>query len=210
MVIMLWVVSFFLEMPNFLGWGDHIYDLKSRNCMWDRTASLSYSIFFSTIGVAFPVCIISICYFKIYRFVSRSKAKVATTANTQNTLMRQTKRLLRTIFIIFFIFTLCWTPYAVFVSADYKDRLPLEVHLFALLLAHTNSSLNCVIYGVTNRDFRKGYARFIRLTTCGAVTIHAFERCFGCYDESSGNKERRAAVSCQNTNTSTKHVFGKI
>ena len=37
MAVGLWVVSFLMEMPNFLGWGNHYYDKKSLNCMWDRT-----------------------------------------------------------------------------------------------------------------------------------------------------------------------------
>ena len=209
MVVLLWVVSFILEMPNFIGWGDHSYDQKSRSCLWDRTADLSYTLFFSICGVAFPVCLISICYFKIYRFVLQSKAKVATISNTQNNHVGQTKRLIRTIFIIFVIFTLCWAPYAVFVSADYKDQLPLEVHIFALLLAHTNSSLNCFIYGVTNRDFRKGYIRFIRLTTCGAVTLETLEHCFRCHETPGDVGRGTSTIRSQNVILSTKDTPGK-
>ena len=79
MVVGLWIISFLFEMSNFLGWGDHVYDRKTLSCVWDRTADLSYSLFFSIAGVAFPVILISICYLKIYLFVRNSRKKVAAT-----------------------------------------------------------------------------------------------------------------------------------
>ena len=72
------VISFLLEMPNFIGWGDHVYDQKTLSCVWDRTADFSYTIVFSTVGVAFPVCLISVCYIKIFMYVKKSKNKVRT------------------------------------------------------------------------------------------------------------------------------------
>ena len=38
--------------------------------------------------------------------------------------------------------------------ADRQDVLPLSVHLYFLLLAHINSSVNSIIYGLTNKQFR--------------------------------------------------------
>ena len=38
--------------------------------------------------------------------------------------------------------------------ADRGDVIPLPIHLYAVLLAHLNSSVNSIIYGLTNRQFR--------------------------------------------------------
>ena len=40
MCVGLWIVSAVAEMPNFVGWGDHVYDRKTLSCIWDRTADL--------------------------------------------------------------------------------------------------------------------------------------------------------------------------
>ena len=63
-------------------------------------------------------------------------------------------KLARTLCLIFVVFAVCWSPYAVFVVADRYDTWPQELHLFAVLIAHTNSSLNSVLYGLTNKHFR--------------------------------------------------------
>ena len=38
-----------------------------------------------------------------------------------------------------------------------------QVHTYAVLIAHTNSSLNSILYGLTNVEFRRGYARMLGL-----------------------------------------------
>ena len=41
-----------------------------------------------------------------------------------------------------------------FQIADRKDVVAMPVHLYAILFAHMNSSINCVIYALTNKQFR--------------------------------------------------------
>lgn len=172
MCVGLWCVSFLAEMPNFLGWGDHVYDRKTLSCVWDRTAAVSYSLFFSCVGVAFPVILISICYAMIYKHVLDSKRKVKAMKVTgqvvlavekENESQKQSRQLARTLFIIFIVFAVCWTPYAFMVSLDVNDTFPQELHIFSILIAHTNSSLNSVLYGISNKHFRYAYFRLLGL-----------------------------------------------
>ena len=175
MAVGLWVVSALMEMPNFVGWGDHYYDQKSLNCMWDRTADYGYTIFFATAGIGFPVCLISYCHFKVYSYVRMSEKRVAnssveaaanktTSGNFERT---ASMRLSKTLSIIFVIFCICWTPYAITVVVDRHDEAPLWVYIFVVLIAHTNSSINFILYGMTNREFRRGYWKVINYTKCG-------------------------------------------
>ena len=179
----LWIVCFTAEMSCFIGWGDHSYDRKTLSCVWDRTADFSYTVFFSGAGVAFPIVLISICYIKIYAFFRASKKRVAAMemnspsggskpdADGVRQIKKQSARnesmkLARTLFIIFAVFAACWTPYAIIVVADIHDEYAMEVHIFSILLAHTNSSLNSVLYGLTNVHFRQGYLKVVWLC-CG-------------------------------------------
>lgn len=162
MAVMLWVVSFALEMPNFVGWGDHVFDRKALGCVWDRTADLSYSIFFSCTAVGLPLFMISTCYVKIFMHVRDSKRKIAamSKAVAGSKLMKERNesiQLARSLFIIFVVFFVCWTPYALVVSLDPTDKYAATVHLYTMLFAHANSSLNSIVYGVTNKTFRSAY-----------------------------------------------------
>ena len=64
------------------------------------------------------------------------------------------------------LFALCWIPYAIIVVADVNDTFTMEWHIFATLIAHTNSSLNSILYGLTNSSFRKGYMTLLGLHRC--------------------------------------------
>ena len=41
--------------------------------------------------------------------------------------------------------------------ADRNDAIPLPVHLYGVLFAHINSSINSIIYGLSNKQFRYKY-----------------------------------------------------
>ena len=82
---------------------------------------------------------------------------------SENKDLRVSTRLTLTLFIIFVVFVSCWSPYAIAVTADINNTFPENVHLYVLLLAHMNSSLNWLVYGATNREFRRGYIKFLRL-----------------------------------------------
>lgn len=173
MCLALWVACILFALPNFFGWGAHIYDRKTLSCIWDRTADLSFSVFIFG-GVTFPILLISICYLLIFCHVHKSKNKihaqpgVGSHLQERNTSRKRknSMRLVRTLFIIFVIFVICWTPYALLLVIDFPDTLPLEAHLFATMFAHTNSSFNCALYGMTNKQFRRGYRRVLHIDRC--------------------------------------------
>ena len=186
MCVCLWITSFLLELPNFLGWGDHVYDQKTLSCVWDRTANYSYTVFFCCVGIVTPITLISICYLKIFLYVHASKKRLSQSGDDCSNpvdsqsmkRMGESMRLARTLFSIFVVFVCCWTPYAIIIVSDKDDAWPTEIHLFSVLFAHCNSSVNCLLYGLTNSHFRKGYATLLnipkmkrhgsqqRLTTC--------------------------------------------
>ncbi|XP_064608144.1 melatonin receptor type 1B-like [Liolophura sinensis] len=165
----LWVVSFLCEMPNFFGWGDHVYDRKTLSCIYDRLADYSYTLFFTIGGIITPLVIIAICYLRIYLFVRGSTRKIRDTQEQHMNLPKKGKndlKFVRTLFIIFLIFSVCWMPYVIVVLYDKHDRLSSDVHTYVVLLAHINSSMNSVLYGITNRHFRMAYKRLLCIDKC--------------------------------------------
>ena len=62
-------------------------------------------------------------------------------------------RLAKTLTAIFPACCICWTPFAVLVVSDPYDRAPVWMHLVAAWLAHAISSINPILYGVTNTEF---------------------------------------------------------
>ncbi len=164
-----WCIGLMMSLPGLVGWTDNVYDHKMLECIWNRLHSLSYTIFFSLGVVLTPIVIISFSYICIFLHVLASKHKVDSDVRKQQKASKNTTgpvRLAKTFFIIFFIFVSCWVPYATIVVIDFNDNLPHELHLYVLMLAHMHSSLNPIVYAVTNIHFRNGYKMILSQLKC--------------------------------------------
>ncbi|XP_019623668.1 PREDICTED: uncharacterized protein LOC109469575 [Branchiostoma belcheri] len=77
--------------------------------------------------------------------------------------------LLRTLVIIGVVFFICWSQYVIVVLADFEDHWPMGVHMTALVTAHSSSSTNCIILGVTNPKFREKYLLVLKPKGCSST-----------------------------------------
>lgn len=173
MCIGCWVFAFVCEFPNFIGWGGHYFDVKNHQCIWDRTANRSYSLFVTIGLIASPLVLMGFMYFLIFHYIWKSKHDLYTfSAGTtskkrrQDLVWKETIKNCRLVFIIFLVFIVCWTPYATVIIIDSNDNISQEVHLFVTMLAHMHSSANCTIYFVCNRKFRNYVLHMTGFSTC--------------------------------------------
>ncbi|XP_033756111.1 melatonin receptor type 1B-like isoform X2 [Pecten maximus] len=176
-----WIVAFLCEFPNFVGWGAHTFDEKNHQCIWDRTASLSYSLFVSICLIGGPLVVMGICNIRIVLEIWQKKKNIYELDSDGHypslKAWNETVRTSKTLFIIFTLFMMCWTPYAVVIAIDIGDRLSMEVHLFVTMIAHTHSSLNCIIYIFSNQRFRRSALGILgcRCTQIKGPTSHSSE-----------------------------------
>ena len=171
-----WVAGVLMSLPPLLGWTRNVYDHKYMECVFNRLHSESYTIFYTAVVVFTPVLIISVSYAKIFIHVRDSKRRIAQMKGADgnkkvgggNNALDSSLKLARTLFCIFGVFVFCWTPFAILVVADPGDKAPMEVHLYILLLAHMHSSLNPLVYAITNKHYRHGYKLVVLyLFSCG-------------------------------------------
>ena len=74
--ICLWALAFLLDLPNFLEWGDHSFDMKTMACSYDRLASYSYTVFFITMFVTVPLITVCVCNINIFVVFLKSRKRV--------------------------------------------------------------------------------------------------------------------------------------
>ncbi|XP_069123724.1 melatonin receptor type 1B-B-like isoform X1 [Argopecten irradians] len=161
-----WIIAFLFEFPNFVGWGDHTFDKKNHQCIWDRTASLSYSLFVSVCLIGGPLVVMAICNIRIVLEIWQKKKSIYELDSDGHysslKVWNETVRTSKTLFVIFTLFMMCWTPYAVVIAIDIGDKLSMETHLFVTMVAHTHSSLNFTIYFISNPRFRRSVLGLLR------------------------------------------------
>ncbi|PVD39358.1 hypothetical protein C0Q70_01988 [Pomacea canaliculata] len=165
-----WVVAFFFEFPNFLGWGGHYFDKKNHQCIWNRTNSFSYTLLVSAGLIGGPLTFMLLSHILIFRRIYRTKMSLYVFEEKDPTnkrkLWQEILRTSRMLLGIFCVFVVCWTPYSVVIVLDFSQRLSVEAHLFVTMLAHMHSSSNCLVYFIINPSFRKGVFRILGLSKC--------------------------------------------
>lgn len=154
----LYVIGGILVLLNAAHIGDHGFDKKSLECIWDRMATFPYTVVFSVTLVWLPSIITGVCYLKIYLYVRNHRRRLREQNITRDTLQF---RLAKTLFIIYTIFFICWTPYALLIATDYQDTFPHEIHVYVTMLAHLHPSLNWFIYYITNTNFADAYKQLL-------------------------------------------------
>ncbi|XP_070191605.1 D(2) dopamine receptor B-like [Littorina saxatilis] len=78
-IICVFIVLFacLLIVFNFFGIGDHSFDYKSFECVWDRMATHDFTIFFSIVLVWMPMTVSGIAYGRTYWYVYKVRKTVA-------------------------------------------------------------------------------------------------------------------------------------
>lgn len=180
MCILLYLTGLTLVLLNLAGIGDHSFDRKSLECIWDRMATYYYTVAFSVLLVWIPVTITGIFYLKIYISVRTSTKKITeVTCSNHN---RKAIKLARTLFFIYMIFSSCWIPYALIIVVDRNDTFPYESHLILTAFGHLHPSINWLIYYFTNTKFRKAFDELVKLNKlfdlCKAKKKVEAEICF--------------------------------
>lgn len=103
MCFCLYSVGLTLVLLNLAGIGDHSFDRKSLECIWDRMATYYYTVAFSVVLVWVPVAITGILYLNIFITVQRSTQRMKEVTNASRN--RKSIRLARTLFIIYAVFS---------------------------------------------------------------------------------------------------------
>ena len=164
----LYGIGTILVLLNMADIGDHQFDRKSLECIWDRMATYPYTVVFSIALVWIPLIVTGTCYIRIYSYVSAHKRKVQQNTEFNGSIKsahrKQNIQLAKTLFIIYAVFMTCWVPYAILIVVDSEDTFPHQIHVFSTVFAHLHPSLNWLIYYLTNKRFADAY-RFV--LSCG-------------------------------------------
>ena len=179
MVIVFWIFCFFLDFPSFFEWGSHDFSPKLMLCTYDhRHGMYSYTLHFFLLGFVLPWSLSGVAYMKIFLFTRKSNRNLRESmANSSSTGKREVGinefRIIRSTVTIWALFLIMWTPYAFVILLDTGYHWGNGVYSFSSIMAYFNSSVNSILYAITNQYFRESYWRFLtcRMWRGGKVAI---------------------------------------
>ena len=170
-IAVVWCMAFVGSLPPiFIKEGRFEFQPGKAMCLYTFESSIAYTVFIECVYVAAPFTIITICYVKVFRTVSRSNQVFSQKNNLQQLRANvEEANVTKTLAAVMVGFACCWLPITVI---DYIDAargehtLPRQVYLTYSFLDYLSSSINPFIYGATNRQFRREYKAILRMTIC--------------------------------------------
>lgn len=188
-VVAIWLVSYFVHMPNHIGWGMVRYSTNFKFCTFDSD-HFTYSLFYAAI-LFLAIAVTAIFYIKLYLVIRSShlprqlliKRKSIPTVScfgSFNANLIDELRLAKASFKIFIVFLIFWAPVTVLILISLGDRIPEWVYLYSALAAHSNSTLNVFIYYLDNRIFRNAIKKLLcprRINLLTAKLINSNNNC---------------------------------
>ena len=161
----IWMLSALVDLPNFVGWGRHVFHSKTATCLFD-TIHYGYKLYFIVISVAIPIAITGFCYSRIVILVFKSERRLQNRIESENAAaVNHVKpadvKLLKTVAIIGAMGLFLYTPFALTLLFD-NGQIPHKVWMFSTGLMHSYSCINWGVYALSNSRFRNAYVHFLK------------------------------------------------
>lgn len=123
-----WIYGFMIDLPTFvgmqfiyklwigfnffrnvtLGWSGNYFDPKTLNCIFDRTKSRSFMIYFFVVSIAVPCTMVFGFYVRIFCHVRATSKRVQNASKCKNSDSEKSIRIAKGLFGSFALFALCW------------------------------------------------------------------------------------------------------
>ena len=156
--------------PFFFEQGGFEFQPGKAMCLYTFETTIAYTVFIETVYIAAPLLLISVCYAKVFREVSRKNKIFSLENNVQNLRTNvEEAKVTKTLVTVMVGFSLCWLPVCIIDYIDAargKATLPRQLYLLYSSLVYLSSTINPFVYGATNNTFRKEYYRVLRKVFC--------------------------------------------
>ncbi|NXF08661.1 NPFF2 protein, partial [Smithornis capensis] len=139
------------------------------------------TVLFANIYLA-PLSLIVIMYARISIVLSHTAMPGAgkRSQEQRHSMWKRKQKVIKMLIVVTLLFTLSWLPlWTLMLLSDYASLSDLQLQLiniyiypFAHWLAFFNSSVNPIIYGFCNENFRRGFQDVFKLQLCSRKVTH--------------------------------------
>ncbi|XP_054854935.1 adenosine receptor A1-like [Eublepharis macularius] len=162
-IVACWALAVLIGLFPMMGW--HSPLPASGECLFNSIIKNTYMVYFNFMAcMLVPLSIMMVLYGRIFLEVRRQIRKVAegevdvSAQQRRRIIVRKEVQTATSLFIIIFFFAVCWLPVHVLNTIMLfcpTCHIPSQLLMAAIILSHTNSAINPVIYVFRVRSFRK-------------------------------------------------------
>ena len=160
MIMAAWLIALLVQLPYVAA--GHMYSFHPGKIFCNQDGKEPFFITLISIFGGVSMSVLSYCSFRIFRAVRAHKKSngVHTRVNVEEI------KVSRILLVMVLGSILCFSPVIVIEAIDFVQNgsnQPRQVYLFYSISATMSSSVNPVIYGAMNRNFRQEYKRLLCL-----------------------------------------------
>lgn len=153
-----WLLSIVYGVAPILGWSKYHYQQSRLVCSIIFLESKSFSILYFILFEVLPGIVIMHCSVVIIKLKRRNLQRILSfdVSNRQRRIQQDTRQTMM-LLVVIFAFVVCYVPNFVIKRALRRLLLPPIILALSTVFRLLNHSINPVIYGFLNRDFRKSF-----------------------------------------------------
>ena len=161
-IAVIWCVAFVGSVaPFFVSFYGFEFQAGKVMCLYIFESNIAFAIFSELFFIVFPLTIITICYVKVFYTVSKANRVFSQENNPQQLRANvEEAKVTKTLAAVVVGFACCWLPIFVMDNIDGlrgEHTLPRQAYLTYSFLLYLSSTINPIIYGATNKQFRREY-----------------------------------------------------
>ncbi|XP_043851949.1 adenosine receptor A2a [Dromiciops gliroides] len=189
-----WVLSFIIGLTPMLGWSRCVEAVTAVNssepprcragqmpCLFEAVVPMDYMVYYNFFAcVLLPLLLMLGIYLRIFmaarRQLKQMESKPAAGERSRSTLQKEVHAA-KSLAIIVGLFAVCWLPLHIIncftLFCEKCPHAPPWLMYLAIVLSHTNSVVNPLIYAYRIREFRHTFRKILRSRVTRASAPHA-------------------------------------
>ena len=169
MILILWILPSVASVPPLVGWGYYAFHPGKALCIYAFHVNMIYAMIVKILFIAFPMGLIVFSYTRCILAIKSSNRQIREMSDDPSSVGQESRkaREVRATWTMLFStlgFSMCWLPVSVidFIETSRGGgNLPRQVFMLNGFLIFLSSTINPLIYWLSNRDFRKAFRQVI-------------------------------------------------
>ncbi|XP_015268859.1 PREDICTED: adenosine receptor A3 [Gekko japonicus] len=162
-----WFISLLVGLMPMFGWNQRNPQNPSYlECYYQNVMDINYVVYFSFFSwILVPLLIMCILYARVFHIIQTKLKQNATSIKGSGIFYRREFRTAKSLALVLFLFIMCWLPLCILNSVSHfcqTCKMPQALLYVAILLSHTNSALNPIVYALRINKFRKTYTLILK------------------------------------------------
>nr|XP_056700821.1 adenosine receptor A3-like [Euleptes europaea] len=160
-----WLLSVLMGFTPMFGWRKE--PSSYQNCSFTGVMKMEYMVYLSFfVGTLIPLIIMAILYGSVFCIIRTKLKQWSTDVGGTRTFYRREFKTAKYLALVLFLFAVCWLPLCIMncVHNFYPHlKIPKCILYMGILLSHSNSVMNPIVYAFKIKKFRETCSQILRM-----------------------------------------------